>query len=254
MSSRREWQETDMKRALDVVKRGAVSIRDVGNQFKIPESSIRLRKRKSSEEFAKPYPAGRKQELSRETEKSLADCIQVLCQNGFSPKADEVRQLVQEYLNRNKISTRFAANMPGKHWLQNFMKRNQLSLKKANLISTARKSNTSKPFLIFGFYDLLQKLIEEYKFEPSQIWNCDESGFPYDPDSCLVVGLRGKKTFKVIHGPGRQNTTVLACALLMEQLFRPWSYLKAKIFNLHGKVSIFFTNTVIMLGTDWSLW
>ena len=46
-----------MKSALDKVKRGSVSIRDAGDQYKIPESSIHSRK--SLEEFAKPYPAGR---------------------------------------------------------------------------------------------------------------------------------------------------------------------------------------------------
>ena len=56
MSSRWKWQETDMKSALDKVKRGSVSIRDAGDQYEISESSIHSRK--SLEEFAKPYPAG----------------------------------------------------------------------------------------------------------------------------------------------------------------------------------------------------
>ena len=46
-----------MKSALDKVKRGSVSIRDAGDQYKIPENSIHSRK--SLEEFAKPYPAGK---------------------------------------------------------------------------------------------------------------------------------------------------------------------------------------------------
>ena len=55
-----------MESALDKVKRGAVLIRDAGDQCKIPESSIHLRKRKSLKESAKPHPAGKKQELSPE--------------------------------------------------------------------------------------------------------------------------------------------------------------------------------------------
>ena len=55
--SSRKWQETDMKSALDKVKRGSVLIGDAGDQYKIPENSIHSRK--SLEEFAKPYPAGR---------------------------------------------------------------------------------------------------------------------------------------------------------------------------------------------------
>ena len=57
MSSPWKWQETEMKSALNKVKRGSVLIRDAGDQYKIRESSIHSRK--SLEEFAKLYPAGR---------------------------------------------------------------------------------------------------------------------------------------------------------------------------------------------------
>ena len=57
MSSQWKWQETNMKSALDKVNTGLVLIRDAGDQYKIPKSSIYSRK--SLEEFAKPYPAGR---------------------------------------------------------------------------------------------------------------------------------------------------------------------------------------------------
>ena len=46
-----------MKSALDKVKRGSVSIRDAGDQYKIPENGIHSRK--SLEKFAKVYPVGR---------------------------------------------------------------------------------------------------------------------------------------------------------------------------------------------------
>ena len=97
----------------------------------------------------------------------LADCLQVLCKNGFSPSADDVRKLVKEYLDQNSITTRFTGNLPGRHWLRNFMDRNDLSLKKANLISTARKSNTSNPFSIFGIFDLLEEVVKKYDLEPA---------------------------------------------------------------------------------------
>ena len=45
MFSRRKWQETGMKSALHEVKRDAVSIRDAGVQYKIPESDICSRKK-----------------------------------------------------------------------------------------------------------------------------------------------------------------------------------------------------------------
>ena len=38
------------------------------------------------------------------------------------------------------------------------MKRNRLTHKKAEMISCARKSNTSNPFIIYDFYEQLEKV------------------------------------------------------------------------------------------------
>ena len=56
-------------------------------------------------------------------------------------------------------TVQFKDGRPGLVWMKNFMKRNRLSHnKKAEMISCARKSNTSNPFIIYDFYDLLEKV------------------------------------------------------------------------------------------------
>ena len=61
---------------------------------------------------------------------------------------------------------------------KNFMKCNRMSLKKANMTSSAWKFATSNPIIVFGFYDTLEKVMSERQFLSSQIWNLNESGFP----------------------------------------------------------------------------
>ena len=46
---------------------------------------------------------------------------------------------------------------PGPKWMKNFIKWNQLLLKKAEMISLARKLNTSNTFIIYDYYNLLEK-------------------------------------------------------------------------------------------------
>ena len=46
------------------------------------------------------------------------------------------------------------------------MKRNRISLKKANMISSAQKSANSNSFIVFGFYDTLEKVMSENNFFP----------------------------------------------------------------------------------------
>lgn len=155
-------------------------------------------------------PKGRRPEFTKETVNILADCIGVLCKCGFSPTQGDILDIVQEYAQANGITTRFKNGRPGYDWLKAFMKRNNLSMKKANMISSARKSATGNPFIIWDFYELLQKIVTENNLAAHQIWNCDESGFPHDPKNCRVVSVKGKTAFKVTCGAGRQNTTVLA--------------------------------------------
>ena len=108
------------------------------------------------------------------------------------------------------VKTAFKDDRPGRDWLQAFLKRNNLSTKKANMIRSARKSATVNPFIIYDFYNVLEKVVHEKKFKPEQIWNCDESGFPHDPQKCKVVSVKGKTAYKITCGAGRENTTTLA--------------------------------------------
>ena len=80
---------------------------------------------------------------------------------------------------------------------------------------------TTNPFVIYDFYDMLKNVIKSNYLSKRQIWNCDEMGFPHDPNSCKVVGPRGKVLFKVTPGPSRQNTTVLAACSASGEVLPP---------------------------------
>ena len=82
------------------------------------------------------------------------------------------------------------------------MDRNYWSLKKSQ--------HDLRQFIIYGLYDVLEKVVEEKKLEPHQIWNCNESGFPTDPQKCKMVSVKGEVAYKVTCSAGRENTTTLA--------------------------------------------
>ena len=51
------------------------------------------------------------------------------------------------------------------------MNRNKLSLKKATMISSARKSATGNPFIVYDFLDVIEDIINKNDIPPSNIWN-----------------------------------------------------------------------------------
>ena len=155
-------------------------------------------------------------------EAELADCVSILCRYGFSPTIEEVKNLVSEYASSNEINVSvFKNGRPGKDWISSFMKRNKLSLKHAEMICYSRKAATENPFIIYEFYEIIEKIIKEKDLSPNKIWNTDESGFPVDPKKCKVISQRGEKDYKVTLGPGRENITTLATCSAAGQALDP---------------------------------
>ena len=57
--------------------------------------------------------------------------------------------------------------------MKNFLKRNCLTMKKAEMISTAKMVNTSNPFILYNFYDTCERAstllpLSEMYLEPCQ--------------------------------------------------------------------------------------
>ena len=85
---------------------------------------------------------------------------------------------------------------PGPDWMTSYLKRNNLSLKEATNLSSARYNATENPFVIFHYFDILEEAIEKLKIRdrPDLIWNCDESGLPHEPKKCQVISEKGQET------------------------------------------------------------
>ena len=98
------------------------------------------------------------------------------------------------------------------------MKRNRMSLKKANMIPLARKSATSNPFVVFGFYDTLEKVMSEKEFVSLQIWNLDEAGSPTDTGRCKVIVPKGEVADKMTLGAGHENITMVAACNRLQHI------------------------------------
>ena len=103
----------------------------------------------------------------------------------------EILDLVAQYLKTNNIpTTSFSSGRPGKDWFYAFIKRNNLSMNKATMISSARKSATANPFVIYDFYEQLDELVKSKNLSAGQIWNCDESGSPAILQNAKLCMLR----------------------------------------------------------------
>ena len=206
----KRWNTEDANKALIHVRNG-MSMRKAAAKFGMSEGTLRFLKKKNSGGESLDSQSGKSTALPQNVEENLARCIGVLCKLGFSPSKEEIMSLVAEYIKVNQIKVgAFKNGRPGYDWFTAFMKRNNLSLKKANMISSARKSATANPFIINDFFDLLEETVQRLNLPASAIWNCDESGFPTDPQRSKVVSVKDETAYKVTSGARRENISTLA--------------------------------------------
>ena len=106
---------------------------------------------------------------------------------------EEVKLMVQSYLNKLNKNTVFKDNLPGEDWMIAFKKRwnHHLSYHKPELLTKARAHSLSVETLDH-FFDMLtdvysQSDLLEAEDAAERIFNCDETGCSTDPT--------GKKLF-----------------------------------------------------------
>ena len=76
-----------------------------------------------------------------------------------------IQDILHNYVVINNLeAAQFNNWRPGLTWIKNFMARNRLTHKKAEMISSAWKSNTSNPFLIYDFFDQLETVSHLHPF------------------------------------------------------------------------------------------
>ena len=76
-----------------------------------------LRYRMNMEKGKRFVGSGRSTTLSLDAEEKLAKCIGTICNLGFSPSREKIKDLVQAYVHNHELKTLFKDGRPGKDWL-----------------------------------------------------------------------------------------------------------------------------------------
>ncbi|KAJ8965095.1 hypothetical protein NQ314_004383 [Rhamnusium bicolor] len=142
---------------------------------------------------------------------------------GFALTKKEILAAVETYVTENSIRTVFKNGKPGPDSFRQFCSRNKLSVKKLEQLEKCRRSATSDPYLIYGFYDLLEKSIKELRLEdkPTHAYNLDETYFSSDPSRIRGVAAKGQKVHRHIEDSGKENRTIMACVSAAGTLSAP---------------------------------
>lgn len=202
----KKYTKEDLDKAANLVRSEGFSIRTAAKAFGIDKSKLSryINKKNLTKQ-------GRKTSLSLDVEQDLASKLVTMAQWGFALTKLEVKNAVQTYVQENNLTTAFKDGRPGDDWFKNFCRRNRLSLKKMEQLEKSRRLATSDPFIIYSFYDKVEKCINDLNLTSSQIWNVDETFLPMDPSRIKGIAAKGQKVHRNIEGSGKENVTVMGC-------------------------------------------
>lgn len=124
-----KWNQDDLSRAFKLVEDGT-AIREAARTCGIPFSTLQERlKHKNCESPS----LGRNPVFTREQEAEMADQVKFLGKIFYGCTSIQIRKMAYEYAVKNNVKHNFNEDlgMAGKDWIKGFMKRNNLSVRKA---------------------------------------------------------------------------------------------------------------------------
>lgn len=233
-NKRQSWTEDQLKLAVEEILSKRSTFTEAAAKFEIPRSTLISRIKGWNQRPAvgglAPHK-GRKPEISPEDEKILVECISALNKWGFGLSKSEVLDLIQEYVTRNEIQTRFKNNRPGDDWWIGFKNRYGLSLRKPERMESSRTRQSGDPFIVMDFFDKLLRAMKKLNLfnKPQCVWNLDESPFNSDPGGTTRrVAKKGEAVKVQTGGSGKETTTVLACGNAAGRVLPPSIFHKGK--------------------------
>lgn len=200
--SYRNYSEENLADAVRQCRNGR-NVRDVSNAFSIPYVTL-YRKLKGLH----PNPHGGQTVLSKVEEKSIANCIATAADWGFPLTPQDVKSLVQNFINRQgKVVPKFINNLPGEGWVNKFLQRHhkQLSRRMSQSIKESRAKVNHQT--INKFFDHLEASLEG--IAPAAIVNYDETNFTDDAGRVKVVVRRSCKRSEHVMDTSKAATSVM---------------------------------------------
>ncbi|KAJ8873621.1 hypothetical protein PR048_024439 [Dryococelus australis] len=128
-------QETIEKAIREVVEQ-KLGIHTVAKKYNIPKSVLGRKVLHSSPQVER---RGWKAVRIAQNEKELAHHLTTLSRWGFPFSKADVKCVVQEYAEQHNLQTPFRGTRPGDDWFRNFSKRNNLSLRKLEVLEKLRR-------------------------------------------------------------------------------------------------------------------
>lgn len=210
-----QWSEQDLQLAVAAYKNGDYGLNKSAQIYNVPKATLKRHAdgKNGHVNLAKSF--GRPAVFNANMEQQLVNHLLHLESLFFGFTINDIRKLAFDIAEKYSLTHNFNKQnkIAGKKWFYGFMKRNpQLSLRQPEATSMARAKGFNKKN-VMDFFDILEKVVDEYKINANTIFNVDESGFTtVQKKTQKVISLKGKRQVGALtSGERGVNTTIVCC-------------------------------------------
>jgi len=193
----RAKREDTIRKALDTIRAGTMSLRDAETAFMIPYSTLRHRLKGGQLHFL----AHTEQQLLTPTdEKAVVRWITILENCGFPPHVEHVRQAA-ELIIRMTV---------GENWVSRFLNRHPMLATKLTSPLERGRVDAEDPRVVRDHFAKVQRVIIAKNIQQKNMYNMDEKGFliGLSEKSKVICTYKGQ-TFKMMDDGNRELLTVI---------------------------------------------
>lgn len=212
--------------ALKDVDEGRLSVRKACAKWGLAKSTLHDRVKGR---WAKPGK-GNPQVITLKEEERLAFWLVERAKRGFGLSVQEFLDSVKTFVEKDGRETPFIENRPRRKWYRGFLKRNPMvRLRNARPLDRKRAKISSED--LDQWFKDYEEFINDNGLvdKPSQIWNCDESGFDLQGKAGKILGPSAPKArpYRVVTG-SKEHITVLPCFNAAGQSMPPYFLFQGK--------------------------
>lgn len=208
-AKRGQWLEVSMRLALEAVTSKKMSIRQAGEYYGIPPSSIQDWKKGKT----KSKTVGHQTYLTEVEEIAMVQWCIKMQEVALCITLNMLKYTVQTILRNAPRKHPFRNGIPGQKWWDLFKQRHpEIVLRCADGLEVKRALGFNRK-LVTNFYNLLEEVYASYDYQPSHIWNADETGIcAGEGNSTIkVIAKKGSKHVRQQSADSREWMSIMTC-------------------------------------------
>lgn len=210
MKMKKTYSSEALDDAVKAVKTNSMSKRRAAAHFKVPRST--LIDKLSGRYSMTPQP---RTILTAEEELKVATWLKATSARGCGKNKEELFLAIQKILNSEGRKTVFPDNKPGRSWYHGFLKRHPEVKERKTMVLGEQRAQVTEGKIRSWFREVEANLFKDgidiKNVPPKNIFNCDETGFPFFiQGSTVLTDVENKHPYEVGTDNKRQ-ITVLGC-------------------------------------------